>query len=61
MKHIIKVFRKKEGDLINVTNGYGLCMKVKILINSSNELYGKVDDIHHFKSNKQQFIKFCHF
>ena len=52
-KHIIKVFRKKEGDLINVTNGYGLGMKVKILINSSNELIGKVDDINHFKSNKK--------
>ena len=52
-KHIIKVFRKKEGDLINVTNGKGLCLKVKILINSSNKLYGKVDDINHFKSNKK--------
>ena len=52
-KHIIKVFRKKEGEFINVTNGKGLCLKVKILINSSNELIGKVDDINHFKSNKK--------
>ena len=52
-KHILKVFRKKEGDFINVTNGKGLCLKVKISINSSKELSGKVHDVKYLKSNKK--------
>lgn len=30
-KHIIKVLRKKEGDILNITNGMGLLIKAEII------------------------------
>jgi len=30
-KHIVKVLRKKEGDILNITNGNGLLFKAKII------------------------------
>ncbi len=36
-KHIIKVLRKKEGDILHVTNGLGFLFKTKITIASDNK------------------------
>lgn len=36
-KHIIKVLRKKEGDILHVTNGLGFLFKTEITIASDNK------------------------
>lgn len=41
-RHIVKVLRKKEGDLLNVTNGKGILFKTEILSINSNQCLAKV-------------------
>ncbi|MDT0641872.1 16S rRNA (uracil(1498)-N(3))-methyltransferase [Zunongwangia sp. F363] len=43
-KHIAKVLRKKEGDVLQVTNGEGLLFNVK-LIQAGNQTIAKVLDV----------------
>jgi 16S rRNA (uracil1498-N3)-methyltransferase len=35
-KHIVKVLRKKEGDLLNVTNGKGILFETEVMISNPN-------------------------
>ena len=46
--HIAKVLRKKNGDLIWVTNGEGGLFKVKISISGSKEITGEILDAQYF-------------
>ncbi|UPT70393.1 MAG: 16S rRNA (uracil(1498)-N(3))-methyltransferase [Flavobacterium sp. JAD_PAG50586_2] len=41
-KHIIKVLRKKESDILHVTNGLGFLFKTKITIASDNKCTVKI-------------------
>lgn len=41
-RHIVKVLRKKEGDLLNVTNGKGYLFKTEIISISSNQCLVKI-------------------
>lgn len=41
-KHIIKVLRKKEGDILQVTNGLGFLFKTEITIASDNKCTVKI-------------------
>jgi 16S rRNA (uracil1498-N3)-methyltransferase len=41
-KHIIKVLRKKEGDILHVTNGLGFLFTTKITIASDNKCTVKI-------------------
>lgn len=41
-KHIIKVLRKKEGDILHVTNGLGLLFKVEIVIGMDTKCQVKI-------------------
>jgi 16S rRNA (uracil1498-N3)-methyltransferase len=41
-KHIIKVLRKKEGDIITFTNGKNLKFKAKIIKLSNNSSFFKI-------------------
>jgi 16S rRNA (uracil1498-N3)-methyltransferase len=41
-KHIIKVLRKKEGDVLHVTNGLGLCFTTEITIASDSKCTVKI-------------------
>lgn len=41
-KHIIKVLRKKEGDILHVTNGLGFLFKTEITIASDNKCTVKI-------------------
>jgi 16S rRNA (uracil1498-N3)-methyltransferase len=41
-KHIIKVLRKKEGDILHVTNGLGFLFSTKITIASDNKCTVKI-------------------
>ncbi len=41
-KHIHKVLRKKEGDILFVTNGLGLCLKTEIILASDTKCTVKI-------------------
>ena len=41
-KHIIKVLRKKEGDILNITNGNGLLIKAEIIKADIKQCLAKV-------------------
>ena len=41
-KHIIKVLRKKEGDILYVTNGLGYLLKTEITLASDNKCTVKI-------------------
>ena len=41
-KHIHKVLRKKEGDILFVTNGLGLCFKTEIILASDSKCTVKI-------------------
>jgi 16S rRNA (uracil1498-N3)-methyltransferase len=41
-KHIHKVLRKKEGDILFVTNGLGLCFKTEIMLASDSKCTVKI-------------------
>ncbi len=44
-RHIVKVLRKKEGDLLNVTNGKGYLFKTEILNISAQQCLAKVREV----------------
>lgn len=52
-KHIIKVFRKKEGDILHVTNGLGYMFTVEITIASDTKCTVKIKE-----TEKQEVPKF---
>lgn len=52
-KHIIKVLRKKESDILHVTNGLGFLFKTEIKIASDNKCTVKI-----FSFEKQEAPKF---
>lgn len=52
-KHIIKVLRKKEGDILFVTNGLGFLFKTEITIASDNKCTVKINS-----SEQQEQPKF---
>lgn len=41
-RHIVKVLRKKEGDLLNVTNGKGFLFKTEIISIGSNQCLANI-------------------
>ncbi len=41
-KHIVRVLRKNEGDILNITNGKGLLFQVKILIASDKKCIAEI-------------------
>ena len=43
-RHIVKVLRKKEGDLLNVTNGKGYVFKAKITVADPRQCTAQVQD-----------------
>jgi 16S rRNA (uracil1498-N3)-methyltransferase len=53
-KHIIKVLRKKEGDILHVTNGLGFLFKTEITIASDNRCTVKIVSF-----EKEDAPKFC--
>lgn len=44
-KHIIKVLRKKEGDILQVTNGYGFLFTTEITIASDSKCTVKINAV----------------
>lgn len=52
-KHIIKVLRKKEGDILHVTNGFGYLFTTEITIASDNKCTVKINSF-----EKQERPKF---
>ncbi len=44
-KHIVKVLRKKEGDILTITNGKGLFFEAKILIADIRKCKAEIIDI----------------
>ncbi|MFZ4670630.1 MAG: 16S rRNA (uracil(1498)-N(3))-methyltransferase [Flavobacterium sp.] len=52
-KHIIKVLRKKEGDILHVTNGLGFLFVTEITIASDNKCTVKINAV-----EKQELSKF---
>lgn len=42
-KHIIKVLRKKEGDILNVTNGFGYLFNCEVIIASDSKCTVKIN------------------
>jgi len=52
-KHIIKVLRKKEGDILQVTNGLGFLFVTEITIASDNKCTVKINAV-----EKQELSKF---
>ncbi|MBS3992203.1 MAG: 16S rRNA (uracil(1498)-N(3))-methyltransferase [Bacteroidetes bacterium] len=46
-KHIVKVLRKKEGDILYITNGKGLLFIGTIILANDNNCIVKIDDIQH--------------
>ncbi|WP_108803152.1 16S rRNA (uracil(1498)-N(3))-methyltransferase [Aquimarina sp. Aq107] len=46
-KHITKVLRKKEGDLVQITNGLGLLCKGIITFSSPNKCIIQLEERHH--------------
>jgi len=52
-KHIIKVLRKKEGDILHVTNGFGFLFVTEITIASDNKCTVKINTV-----EKQELSKF---
>ncbi len=44
-KHILKVLRKKEGDILNITNGKGFLFKAEILIADSRKCKARITSI----------------
>lgn len=52
-KHIIKVLRKKEGDILHVTNGLGFLFVTEITIASDNKCTVKINTV-----EKQELSKF---
>jgi 16S rRNA (uracil1498-N3)-methyltransferase len=52
-KHIIKVLRKKEGDILHVTNGLGYLFTAEITIASDNKCNVKINSF-----EKQEAAKF---
>jgi len=43
-RHIVKVLRKKEGDLLNITNGKGYVFKAKITVADPRQCTAQVQD-----------------
>ena len=52
-RHIIKVLRKKDSDILHVTNGFGLLFETEITLASDNKCTVKVNSIQ--KSEKPKF------
>ncbi len=44
-KHMIKVLRKKEGDLLDIFNGNGVFFKAEIIYTSANQCIAKINSI----------------
>lgn len=56
-KHLSKVVRKKEGDLIRATNGKGLEMTIRLTLIGTNQSQGEpVEIIQHKKPNHELHI-----
>ena len=53
-KHIIKVLRKKENDILFVTNGLGLLFKTEITLASDNKCTVKILSVEKTESSKFQ-------
>lgn len=53
-KHIIKVLRKKEGDTLLVTNGFGFLFKTEITIASDNKCTVKINSFEQQEKPKFQ-------
>jgi 16S rRNA (uracil1498-N3)-methyltransferase len=51
-KHIIKVMRKKGGDILFVTNGLGFLFKTEITLGSDIKCTVKILSIEHFEKKK---------
>ena len=45
-KHIVKVLRKKEGDILHLTNGKGFLFKTEILIAGTNKCIAEIKSFH---------------
>jgi conserved hypothetical protein TIGR00046 len=43
-KHIVRVLRKKEGDVLNITNGKGLLFDVEIIVANDKKCAAKIID-----------------
>ncbi len=52
--HIIKVLRKKEGDMLHITNGKGLIFKAKILSADPKKCKAQIEDEQKFHPTKYQ-------
>ena len=50
--HIIKVMRKKKGDIIKATDGNGILLEIKITFIKSNKLIGLLLKKINIKANK---------
>ncbi|HEY4628251.1 MAG TPA: RNA methyltransferase PUA domain-containing protein, partial [Flavobacterium sp.] len=53
-KHIIKVLRKKDTDILHVTNGLGLLFKTEITLASDNKCTVKILSIEKAEPSKFQ-------
>lgn len=53
-KHIIKVLRKKDADILYVTNGLGLLFKTKIILASDNKCTVQILDTEKTDAPKQK-------
>ncbi|MFN4763960.1 16S rRNA (uracil(1498)-N(3))-methyltransferase [Gillisia sp. Q332] len=44
-RHIVKVLRKKEGEILNVTNGSGFLFKTEIILITSQQCIAKIIEV----------------
>ena len=51
-KHIVKVLRKKDGDIIHITNGLGYLFVSEITIASERKCEVKITETQFFESTK---------
>ncbi|NBU82044.1 MAG: 16S rRNA (uracil(1498)-N(3))-methyltransferase, partial [Flavobacteriaceae bacterium] len=51
-KHIVKVLRKKEGDILHVTNGLGFLFTTEITVASNNKCTVKIVSFENQKASK---------
>ena len=58
-KHIIKVLRKKEGDILHVTNGLGFLFTTEITIASDNKCTVKIVSFKKITNSSNLKICFC--
>ncbi len=55
-RHIVRVLRKKEGDILHITNGNGFLFSVEIVFANDKKCVSKVIDSQEIKNNRDYYL-----